>query len=251
MPRSKRCRIPGVPQLVFQVGHNGGTVFYDDTDYNTYLAGLKESALSSGCRIHAYSLAPDSIYILCTPTRDDGVSRMMQGVAAKYAYYFNHEHQRSGSLWDGRYRACLVEPGRFLIASYLFVDSRLDEGSRLPASRWSSKAYHARGRPDPTVDDHWVYLRLADTERRRQEVYRELLNLGVSPSLRTELQGALRSNVVLGQDSFKDKIASQGYQRVRVGKPGRPPSSASRHAGLRPSPRLGPAPAATRAAAVS
>lgn len=247
MPRAPRCRISGVPQLLFQMGHNGGAIFHTEPDYRTYLCALEESAASTGCRVHAYSLARDRLYLLCTPLREDGVSRLMQGVSARYGYYFNRERGRSGSLWDSRYRACLIEPGRFLLATYLFVDGQLGPTAPPGANPWSSRACHTWGRADSVVQDHWVYLRLGSGEVERQRTYRELLDVGVSPSLRGEIESALRSNVVLGHDAFKDEIASRGYKRVRVGKPGRPRRPRAEHRPLRTGPRA-PAPALMSAA---
>ena len=222
MPRTKRCRISGIAQLLYQRGHNGGAIFTRESDYRTYLYSLSESVSTTDCRVHAYTLMRDCIYILCTPSRDDGVSRMMQAVGAKYACYFNNQYQRTGSLWDGRYRSCLVEPGRYLLACYLFVDCRPIDDSQHRENPRSSYPFHALGKFDSIIDDHWVYGRLATTDTSRQRAYRELVHLGLSPSLESEIGHALHHGLVLGRDSFKDEIALRGHGRVRMGKPGRP-----------------------------
>lgn len=222
MPRTKRLQMSGASQLLYQRGHNGAVVFTRASDYQTYLESLHDSATDTCCRVHAYALLSNGVYVLCTPTRADGVSRMMQAVGAKYGYHFNRHAARSGSLWDGRYRSCLVEPGRFLLVCYLFVDSRHTEDFRRVNKPWSSYAAHVSGRNDLMVDDHWVYENLSSTPSGRQRAYGELMGLGLSPSLDAELRAALQRNLVLGSDSFKDEISRLGHARVRMGKPGRP-----------------------------
>ena len=222
MPRTKRIQISGATQLLYQRGHNGAVAFTRESDYQTYLESLHDSATNAYCRVHAYALLPTGIYVLCTPTRADGVSRMMKAVGAKYGYHFNRHADRTGSLWDGRYRSCVVESGRFLLACYLFVDSRQSEDFGQTSNPWSSHASHASGKNDLVVDDHWVYQKLSSTASGRQHAYRQLMELGLSPTLDAELRVALQHNLVLGSDSFKDEISRLGHARVRMGKPGRP-----------------------------
>ena len=230
MPRAKRYQFSGAAQLLYQRGHNGGAIFTRESDYKTYLNGLYESAINVGCSIHAYSLVPNEIYVLCTPNQAGGVSRMMQAVGTKYAYHFNNNHGRTGTLCDGRYKSCVVEPGRYLLACYRFVDVRAAQAFPAERKQWSSYPFHALGASDVIIDDHWVYRMLSTTPAGRQRAYSQLVNIALSASVESEISRALQHNLVLGSDSFKDEIAERGHDRVRMGKPGRPrktPSAAA------------------------
>ncbi len=233
MPRTKRYQISGAAQLLYQRGHNGGAIFTRESDYRIYLSALYESAAGVSCAIHAYALIPNGVYVLCTPAQAGGVSRMMQAVGTKYAYHFNNNYGRTGSLCDGRYRSCVVEPGKYLLACYRFVDSRPTHLCPQERNLWSSYAFHALGKSDEMIDDHWVYRMLSTTPAGRQHSYQRLIGLALSQSVEAEIRRALQHNLVLGSDSFKDEIALLGHHRVRMGKPGRPRKTVVPSSGLR------------------
>ena len=194
---------------------------------------LYESAVGASCAVHAYALIPNGIYVLCTPVHDGGVSRMMQAVGTKYAYHFNSNYGRTGSLWDGRYRSCVVEPGRYLLSCYRFVDSRPQHECHQERRLWSSYAFHALGKSDEIINDHWVYRMLATNRASRKSSYQQLVSLALSQSVEAEIRRALQHNLVLGSDSFKDEIALLGHNRVRMGKPGRPRKTYAPSGGFR------------------
>ena len=225
MPRQTRFRAAGLTQLVLQRGHNNGPVFCDDNDYRIYLEYLKESAEETGCAGHAYGLMSNHILVLCTPRRADGVSKMMQAIGRRYAYAFNQTHHRSGSLWDGRYKACLVEPSRYVLSSYRFVETQpIRTGSVVePQSyQWSSCRAHVSGESSRMVLDHWVYLNLGTQPNERARAYRDIFRFPLSQPSLNEIQHALSHSLVLGSERFKDDIEQKLSARVRLGQPGRP-----------------------------
>ena len=225
MPRQTRFRVAGVTQLVLQRGHNSEPVFHGDNDFRNYLEFMKESAEESGCAVHAYGLLENHILALCTPQSADGVSKMMQAIGRRYAYAFNQTHQRTGALWDGRYKACLVEPSRYVLASYRFVESqaiRAGYAEQPMAYRWSSHRAHVARETSRVVDDHRVYQYLGADSQQRAIAYRDMFRFPLSESLLDEIQHALRHCLVLGSERFKDEIERKLSARVRLGRPGRP-----------------------------
>ena len=230
MPRQTRFRAAGLTQLVFQRGHNNGPVFCDDNDYRTYLEYLQESAEETDCAVHAYGLMSNHILVLCTPQRADGVSKMMQAIGRRYAYAFNQTHHRSGSLWDGRYKACLVEPSRYVLASYRYVETQpIRTGSVLEpqAYQWSSYRAHVSQESSRVVLDHWVYQNLGGQPCERAKAYRDIFRFPLSESLLDEIHHALGHSLVLGSERFKDDIERKLSARVRLGQPGRPKKDAA------------------------
>ena len=61
------------------------------------------------------------VHLLCTPQQEGGVSQMMQAVARRYVQYFNYLYRRSGTLWEGRYKSCLLQAEKYLIAIYRYI----------------------------------------------------------------------------------------------------------------------------------
>jgi len=105
MPRKPRFNLVGLPQHVIQRGNNRAPCFYEDMDYRRYLEDLHESASKYQCHVHAYVLMTNHVHLLVTPMMDNGIPHMMQTLGRRYVYYINKTYQRTGTLWEGRYKS--------------------------------------------------------------------------------------------------------------------------------------------------
>jgi putative transposase len=113
MARLPRFELAGAPQHVVQRGNNRPPCFLDDEDRQRYLQCLRQVLLRFGCELHAYVLMSNHVHLLLTPVEVGAVSRMMHTFARNYVGSFNGRHGCSGTLWEGRYKACLVDSGRY------------------------------------------------------------------------------------------------------------------------------------------
>ena len=225
MARQVRFRVPNIPQHIVHRGHNGTRIFYAERDYKTYLDCLADAAISTHCQIHAYVLLPNRVELLCTATQGDGVAKLMQAIGRRYVPEFNSMHGRSGTLWDGRYRAALIEPTGFVLTLYRYLDTlplhaRLTE--KLESYRWSSYRAHARGEASTILTDHLMYLGLGPDPRARQARYVALCETPLSHHVISQVEHASVHGLVLGSSTFQDRIAHNLGVRVRLGRPGRP-----------------------------
>jgi putative transposase len=109
MARQPRIDLPGVAQHIVQRGNNRLPCFLDDSDRQAYRQLLGDALSRSGCQLHAYVLMDNHVHLLATPPEVGALSRMMQQLGRRYVGRFNHRHGRTGTLWEGRYKACLVE----------------------------------------------------------------------------------------------------------------------------------------------
>ena len=107
--------MPGVPQHVIQRGNNRQPCFLREQDYRCYLRQLEDAAQAHGCRIHAYVLMTNHVHLLMTPQVAGAVARTMQSLGRRYVGYFNATYRRSGTLWEGRYKSCLIDSERYLL----------------------------------------------------------------------------------------------------------------------------------------
>ena len=110
MGRPTRFRLPGIPQLITQRGHNRLPCFLDGADYNEFKSMLSDSADAAGCSLQALLMLPNAYWVLARPTDADGIARMIQRTGRCYVRYCNEKYRREGTLWASRYRACLIEP---------------------------------------------------------------------------------------------------------------------------------------------
>jgi putative transposase len=139
--------------------------------------------------------------------------------------YFNKTHERTGTLWEGRYRATLIESEAYLLTCcrYIELNPVRAEVVRHPRDyRWSSYHYHAEGRADPLLTPHSIYQRLGGTAAARQQAYRALFRHHLSGETLDNIREATNKAWVLGSDNFKDRLAKKLDRRVAPLPRGRP-----------------------------
>ena len=149
MPRKPRYVIPGQPQHVIQRGNNRCPIFITDDDYGCFGRYLREACSRQGCHVHAYVFMTNHIHLLVTPGSEDSIAKAMQSVGRRYVQYFNTTYQRTGTLWEGRYKATLIDS-----ENYLFTCSRYIELNPVRANMvnhpseymWSSYRANALGK---------------------------------------------------------------------------------------------------------
>src|SRR5258705_13301565 len=108
---------------VIQRGNSRQVIFFDEVDYAWFRTFLAEAADACGCAIHAYVLMTNHIHLLITPNRETSVPRMMQSLARRYVRKFNDVYQRTGTLWEDRYRAAPIDSEPYFLACCRYIDS--------------------------------------------------------------------------------------------------------------------------------
>jgi putative transposase len=151
LPRKPRCFLADIPVHIDQRGHSREPVFFEDSDYRAYLGWLAEAAERYECSIHAYVLMTNHIHILATPQKRDSVSRMMQYVGRRYVPYVNHAYGTSGSIWEGRFKASLIQDEQYLLTCMRYIELnpvRANMTTTPGHYRWSSYRAHGQGKAD-------------------------------------------------------------------------------------------------------
>ncbi len=225
MPRKPRFNLPGIPQHIIQRGNNRQPCFFTTQDYLRYLDDLSESAENFDCRLHAYVLMSNHVHLLVTPMADHGLSKMMQAIGRRYVYYFNKTHDRSGTLWEGRYKSSLIDSDQYLLACMRYIEmnpvraNMVEHPDQYP---WSSYAVNAQGAMSELIEPHPLYLDLGRSFESRLNTYRELFLLPMEDDLLTDIRDSVNQDLVLGRSSFKNKVEAETKRKVRKGMPGRP-----------------------------
>jgi len=218
MPRKPRIVLPGQPQHVIIRGVNRETIFYDDSDYRYYLNQLKEALGKHDCALHAYVLMTNHVHLLITPAGAAGIAKTMQAVGRSYVQYFNTTYGRTGTLWEGRYKASLVDTEQYLLTCYRYIElnpvraQMVDHPVEYP---WSSYLRNALGQTNPLITPHEQYQGLGASAENRKAGYRGLFQVHISEQQLVEIREAANKEWILGSGYFKDKIAKQLQRRVR------------------------------------
>jgi len=212
MGRMQRFDLAGIPLHIVQRGNNRLPCFLDDADRSRYLRALEEALLRHDCALHAWVLMFNHVHLLVTPASAGAVSRMMHTLGRNYATYFNIRHGRTGTLWEGRFKSCLVDTDTYLLRCYRYIELnpvRAWMVSDPSEYRWSSFAGNACGGDDPLVTPHSEYLRLGATRADRQHAYAELFAEVLSDSAIAEIRAYLQQQRVLGHDSFRARVEAR------------------------------------------
>lgn len=115
MARLPRFVLPGQPQHVIQRGNNRQAIFQVEDDYRLYLEKLRAAAVKHGCTIHAYVLMTNHVHLLVTPEQENSISKTTQMLGRYYVQHYNHTYDRTGTLWEGRYKATLIDTEAYLL----------------------------------------------------------------------------------------------------------------------------------------
>lgn len=225
MARLPRLVVPHQPHYIIQRGIDRQPVFRDDADYLSFQRWLREAARQFKVAVHAYVLLPSQVQLLASPSDEAGLGRMMQWIGRQYVPYFNIRYQRAGTLWQGRYRAAVIEPTQYLLACSRYIESEpvragfCVEPALYP---WSSYAHHTGIGPDPAITDHALYWVLGNTPFDREAAYRSLMEQGLSAVELNALNDAALKAWPLGSEQFKKDLEKQLSRRVVPAKRGRP-----------------------------
>src|SRR6266700_2824605 len=114
MARLGRYFLPDQPLHVIQRGDNREPIFFCEDDYACYRDWLVAAAADHGCSIHAY--------VLVTPNRADSLPRMIQALGRRYVRHINVTYRRTGTLWEGRYRAAPIDSEAYFLACCRYVE---------------------------------------------------------------------------------------------------------------------------------
>lgn len=225
MPRHARFVLAGIPVHLIQRGNNRGPCFFAERDYAYYLHVLGRAAPRAGCDIHAYCLMTNHVHLVLTPRTPDACAGLMKSLGQRYVQFVNRVYGRSGTLWEGRFRSCLIESEAYLLTCCRYVELNLVRAgmTRSPFEyRWSSVHRNANGSPDPLLTPHEEYLRLGASASGRCAAYRALLSEVISESELSGIRKATSGGFALGGDQFQTVIAATLATRVTRGKAGRP-----------------------------
>jgi putative transposase len=228
MARLPRYVIPGQPQHIIQRGNNRQVIFASDDDYQFFRDALVDAAEKHGLLIHAYVWMTNHIHLLATPEYDDSISKVFQSAGRKYVQYFNYTYKRSGTLWEGRYRATVVESEQYLLTLMRYIELNPVRAGMVAHPRdyrWSSYGFNALG--ERNANTHWLtphkqYLRLDRTDEDRRSAYRQLFRSAISQHDLQQIRESSHKGWALGSARFKQQVEVLSDRRAVSKGVGRP-----------------------------
>lgn len=230
MARLPRLVVPGALHHLLQRSNNRQLLFIDDADYMAYLAALREATRLHGVQVHAYALLPHHVHLLVTPQTETALARAMQTLGRRYVGYFNRRHERSGTLWEGRFRTTLADADAYWQALLCYVEQhalRSGLAERPGDYPWSSAAHHLGQRRDPLISEHPRVWAQGNTPFERELAHRQALGTPLPADLMAQIRRHVHSGWPLLTDASAQALAKETRRPLRVRSPGRPRLQAS------------------------
>jgi putative transposase len=226
MSRTARVVLPDYPHHVIQRGHNRQTVFFEEGDYTHYLRNVREFKMLFGCKIYGYCLMPNHVHLIVDPCQEpDNMGRLMKRVAARQTRYMNKVRERTGTLWESRYKSSVIDTDRYLLACSRYVDLNPVRAAICEEPeewRWSSCATKiGAGRVD-WLDQDPCYMGMGNSRSERQAAYRTFLRDRIPKGEWEMIREAVQRGQLTGGESFVDRVESILGTRVEKRGRGRP-----------------------------
>jgi REP-associated tyrosine transposase len=223
MPRPLRLILPGVAVHIIQRGNNRAACFRSDSDYLIYLAHLRQLSEKYECTVHAYCLMTNHVHLLMTPSAPGTCTALMRDLGQRYVQYFNRRHERTGTLWEGRFRSCIAESALYVLACYRYIELnpvRAGMVDHPTGYLWSSYALNSGMRADPLISAHPEFIALAGDAERRYAAYRGLFEQPFDPVMLAAIRDSTNSGYALASDTFKATVLEPRGWKMEPGKPG-------------------------------
>lgn len=229
MPRRPRLLVAGIPLHITQRGVNRGAVFIDVEDHLLYRELLTEIAPAHDVGVHAYALMSNHVHLLVTPANPDNLAPAMRLLNQRYVTTFNRRHHRTGTLWESRFRSCLVDTESYLLTLYRYIELNPVRAAMVDAPeryRWSSANANLGIVADACVTPHAAYLALGNDATERAKAYGRWLRSGLADDDLAAIRSHIRQERALGSPRFQAMIAKTLNRPVAVRPRGRPRNTA-------------------------
>ena len=161
MARLPRYFVEGQALHIIQRGNNREPIFADDQDYHFYQECLQESAERHGLAIHAYVFMTNHVHLLATPQTTESVGKTLQSLGRRYVQYFNYTYDRTGTLWEGRYKATLIDSDRYLLTCMRYIELNPVRAGMVDHPRdypWCSYAANALGEDNLLITPPTIFI---------------------------------------------------------------------------------------------
>lgn len=221
MSRRSRLNQPGLPQHVIQRGNNRGACFFADDDYYCYLHWLRKAAEDHGVAVHAYVLMTNHVHLLATPAKPGALATMMQSLGRRYVRYVNATYKRSGTLWEGRYKAGAVDAEDYLLRVYRYIELNPVRANMVAHPRsyqWSSYAINGGGKASDWLKPHALYLALGSGPAERTAAYLALFQTELDPEDTARIRTAVNLGIGVGDARFRKELEAAEKAKKKGGR---------------------------------
>lgn len=216
MPRKPRIHFPGAVYHVILRGNGGQDVFFDEADRSCFYFLLQAGTERFGHRIHAFCLMTNHLHLI-VQVREITLARIMQNLGFRYTQYLNRKRKQTGHLFQGRYKALLIDADSYLLELVRYIHFnpvRAGMVADLDTYPWSSHRAYLGLEKQPWLTTDWVLGHFAQSAGEAVIRYRRFIAEGLQEGYRKELHGGSFDGRVLGDESFVEAALGQAEEPV-------------------------------------
>jgi putative transposase len=210
MPRQPRLIVAGYPHHLVIRGNNRSAIFYSEKDRHFFIDSLLDVKEDTGCLIYSYCLMTNHVHLLAEPETEDGIRRMIQCLGRRYVRYINSTYERTGTLWEGRYKSSVVSKDSYLLACCRYIELNplrakiVKDPSQYP---WSSYSFRAEGKPHKLLTEDPVYRAFGDTPSERQRAYQKWMKGSIPDGEWSTIRHMTQRGGLIGDQDFLNRIS--------------------------------------------
>ena len=210
MARLSRIVVPNQPLNIMHRGNNRQDIFKSEEDMTRIEEDIAHALFTSGCHLHAYVIMTNHLHLLITPTDKAQLSKFMQTMANRYVRYFNATNNRTGTIWEGRFKSCLVDSENYLFSLHRYIEMNPVKAKmvkNIADYPWSSYRYNALGKKNSLITMHKLYQDLGENSALRAENYQKIFDTLNTAEQEQQITEATMRGEVYGTSGFHQKIS--------------------------------------------
>jgi len=221
MARRPRIHIPGGFYHIMLRGNGGQDIFYSAEDRHHFYLLLQQGVSRYSHRIHGFCCMTNHVHLLIQ-VAEEPLSKIMQNLSFRYTRWINKRKKRIGNLFQGRYKAILVDADQYLLelVRYIHLNPvRAGLVKQVEDYAWSSHVAYTEKEMLPWLTTDWVYGHFSRQRAACIRQYIKFVDEGMGEQYRKEFHAGQIDGRVLGEDEFMEKVLKQ-----LDSKPMKPPS---------------------------
>jgi putative transposase len=205
MARLPRIVVPNHPLHIMHRGNNRQDIFENEDDMIRIKEDIAQALSKSDCYLHAYVIMSNHLHLLITPLDKVQLSKFMQTMANRYVRFYNATRNRTGTIWEGRFKSCLIESERYLFALYRYIEMNPVKANMVKDIAdypWSSYRHNGLGEKNSLITEHELYLGLGISREIRAEKYQKIFASKNTTKQEQEITEATMRGEVYGSGVF-------------------------------------------------
>jgi len=210
MARLSRIVVPNQPVHIMHRGNNRQDIFESEEDMGRITEDIAHALSKSDCHLHAYVIMTNHLHLLITPADKIQLSKFMQTMANRYVRYFNATRNRTGTIWEGRFKSCLVDSESYLFTLYRYIEMnpvKANMVKNITDYPWSSYRHNALGEKNSLITEHKMYQDLGESSALRSENYLKIFDTLNTEEQEQQITEATMRGEVYGTSGFHHEIS--------------------------------------------